>query len=418
MDQFRQTRDKMLAHFKDHAAKLFEERGERRSVMLSISQYWNDSANDEVHGHIVASRRATPVWPHECEYDYDIETPHQVALLPGEECWMCGGGDIDISFYGGYGDAMVGAFELFCRESAHQGMDVPEAYIPFAIARRMDDGDIEVEQVGYPLRVPSTTIGSARGGEHWERWMFPLGDVIAPGCAHFERGFLARAVVYAERAADRDRVLGAPAWGTVHTIRFAPKSLDVLAPTMVALRDVGPLRDDGVHALARAERPWAIRTLRVDGGDEDGLFRARTLPQLEELELSSAFSEDLADRWAKVPWAAQLRRLRFFGLEYQSIADWRALRVRLGVPELSIAIAPYWMELAGSWELGFRADDSVVVRSAGFDGRATMLRLAELIGELPESTPIELISTRARDMTEADVTWLRDYTGRNVMLRA
>ena len=493
-DHFKTARDTMIETFKDQAAALLAAAPTRRSVMLAVSQFWNDSADDEVHGHVIASARATPVWPHECEYGYGDEsndyTQEQKALLAGEECWHCAGGDIDMSFYGGYGDATVSAFEVFCRESAHQGMEVAEAYIPFAIARRTAGDGVELEIVGHPQRTPTMTMGSAPGrgwrdggagwpdararalfdevcrhaaddapravladymleahpddprgeaitlalardldadtrarrdalfADHSDRWMFPLGDVIAPGCAHFERGFLARVDVYAAKHADRDRVRDEPAWGTVHTIRFAPESCDVIAPAMVALRDVGPLRDDGVHAIARERSAWSIETLRIDGGDLRPLFRATNLPHLTELELSSAFREDLTAAVRKAPWYAQLRRLGFVASEYGSLADWRALRQQLGVPELSIAIAPYWSPLGSSWQLGFRADDSVGVCSAGWNGTATMLRLAELLGELPADTRIELISTPARACTDADVTWLREYTGRDVMLRA
>ena len=119
-----------------------------------------------------------------------------------------------------------------------------------------------------------------------------------------------------------------------------------------------------------------------------------------------------------LPWHAHLQRLGFVASEYGSLADWRALRHLLGVPELSISIAPYWSSVGSSWQLGFRADDSVGVCSAGWSGTATMLRLAELLGELPPDTRIELFSTPARTCTVADVTWLREYTGRDVMLRA
>jgi hypothetical protein len=380
---------------------------------------------------------------------------------------------------------MVGAFETFCRESAHQGMDSNEAYLPFAIARRAPGDGVTVELVGHAQRPPSMMIGAERGGAEWpdararalfdevcyhahddgpravlsdyllethpddargeaialalaaeldddtrarreamfdkhfERWFFPLGDVIVAGTAHFERGFLARADVYAEKNRDRDFVIDAPAWGTVHTLRFAPESRDVIAPTMYALRDVGPLRDDGLLAIARAPRPWSIETLRVAGGDVDALLRAKTLPNLHTLELGVVFRDDLvgAFRRGKIaPWHAHLELLRFTATEYGSLADWRALRKGLDVPELSIAIAPYWSSLASSWELGFRADDSVVVRSAGWFGEATMLRLAELLGELPADTRIGLATTPARTMTDADATWLREYTGRDVAM--
>src|SRR5215207_11774284 len=120
-DHFKQTRENTLAYFAEHARTLFAAQPARRSVMLVVSQYWNDSANDEVHGDVVASSRETPVWPHECEYNYGDEhnnfEAEQRPLLAGEECWKCGDNALEISFYGGYGDAMVGAFEVFCRES-------------------------------------------------------------------------------------------------------------------------------------------------------------------------------------------------------------------------------------------------------------------------------------------------------------
>jgi hypothetical protein len=472
-DQWKDTRDAMLARFAEHAAEAFAAVPARRSLLLAVAQYWDDSANDEVHGHVIASSRATPVWPHECDYDSEPSKP----VLAGEECSLCGKRDIEMSFYGGYNDAMVGAFETFCREHAHQGMDEGEAYLPYAIARRIGDG-VAIELVGHAYRPPTTTIGSPRLAapwpddraralfddvclhadddapravladymleaypadprgeaialaladldtagrarrdalfvEHAERWMFPLGDVIAPGCAHFERGFLARADVYAANDADRDRVASSPAWGTVHTIRFTLGSRDVIGPTMQALRDVGPLRDAGIAAIARARRPWAIETLRIADGELDPLVRATSLPHLGQLELSSAFDSELPVL-TKAPWWPTLRHLAIVGPDYGSLADWRARRAELGVRELSIAISTYWNPLASSWQLGFTADDRVVVRSAGWSGSATLLRLAELLGELPQRTPIALESTPLRTFTDDDATWLRDYTGRTV----
>ena len=484
-DHFKKTRDNTVAEFAEHAAKLFASDPARQSVLLAVSQYWNDSANDEVHGFVVASSRTTPVWPHECNYDYGDETndfaESRRPVLADEQCWFCRDYELQMDFYGGYGDAMVGAFEQFCRESAHQSMSKAEAFVPFAIARRAGER-VEIEQLGHVQRTPTVMTGSARIAREWpdararalfeqvclhadddapravlsdyllehhpddprgeaialalareldddtrarrdalfadeaDRWMFPLGDVIPAGCAQFERGFLARADVFAASDADRDRVLAAPAWGTVHTIRFAPESRDVIGPTMHALRDVGPVRDAGLRAIARARRPWAIERLRVGVGAEhvDELLRATTLPRLHTLEIDAVHREDLVPAIEKAPWRVQ--RLLFVEREYGSLADWRSLRAQLDVPELGIAIAPYWMDVASSWELGFCADDSVTVRGGNWHTEATILRLAELLGELPPPTRIRLVSTPTREMTATDVTWLREYTGRDVGL--
>lgn len=477
-DHFKTTRDAMIDNFVEHAAKLFARDPARNSVLLAVAQYWNDSANDEVHGHVIASTRTTPVWPHECDDEWDENGSERRARLAGEACWICAGDSIDMSFYGGYGDSTVGAFETFCREGAHQSMEIAEAYTPFAIARRGATG-VDIEIVGHAQRPPNVTVGSAKPAQPWpdlrarelfeqvslhaaddgpravladylleryphdprgeaiayslardrdetarvkadrliaahgERWLFPLGDVIAGGCAHFERGFLARCDVYAPREADRDRVRDAPAWGTVHTIRFAPGSRDLLSPAMTALREVGPIRDDGLVAIAKAGRPWAIERLHVAQGAK-GLvpfMRANTLPRLSQLTLSVAYRDDFERLLPKAPWRAHLARVVFVASEYGALSDWRALRVALGVPELAVTVASHNDEL--SWEIGFRADDSVAVRAGGYFA-TTAMRLAELLGELPKEARITLASSAARVMTDTDVTWLRDYTDRAV----
>ena len=477
-DECKQTYDAVIARLAEHAAKLFAEDAARRSVMLAVAQYWDDNANDEVHGTIVASARHTPVWPHECDTEEDENGEWQTApVLAGEECWHCSGGrDIEIDFYGGWGDGMVVAFEQFCREAAHQGMEKGEAYVPFAIARRVDDR-VEVERIGRPQRVPTQRIGSTPGGPAWpdararelfaevclhaaddgpravladyllenhpddprgeaialalatdldadararrdalfathgERWLYPLGDVIVAGCARFERGFLAHADIHAQSAHERDRVVGAPAWGTVHTVRFAPESLDVIGPAMTALRDVGPIRDDGLRALQLATRPWPIETLRVAASANLApLLATATLPGLARLELATAFRESLP-RLRGAPWFAQLEQLVIVDREYTWLLDARVLRERLGVRELVLASAAECGEIAAGWELGFRADDSVSVRATEWHASQTIGRLAELLGRLPAGTRVELVSTHVRAFTVDDVRCLDERTG-------
>ncbi|MGH2899210.1 MAG: hypothetical protein ACRDMZ_11095, partial [Solirubrobacteraceae bacterium] len=115
-------------------------------------------------------------------------------------------------------------------------------------------------------RAPDPAIRARRDeliATHLVEWIHPLGAVIPPGCAWFERGFLSRAHVYAPGAREQDLVKGAAAWGTVEVLRISPGSCDVIDPAMVALRDVGPLGEVGLEALIEAGRPWAIERLHV-----------------------------------------------------------------------------------------------------------------------------------------------------------
>lgn len=470
-DTYKAARDIMVAKFEAHVAQLFAADPARQSAILAVAQYWNDSADDEVHGHVIVSTRATPVWPHECDYhagdetnDYADETR---PLLAGEACDECVDTTIYLSFYGGYGDETVGAFEPFCMEGAHQGMTRNEAYVPFAVARRTVDG-LDLEIIGHPQRPPVSTIGSARAydwpdararalfdevcrsvvddaprivlsdylleahpgdprgeaialalardldaesrtrraalfAEHADRWLFPIGDVIVPACAHFERGFLARADVYAERI--DDRVLDAPAWGTVETITLAPGSRDVVSPAMLALRSIGPLRDEGCRMLARAPMPWRLEHVRVEDGDHAALFGA-PLPHLRHLELPASRRERI-DSFRRARWWPQLERLVFHDIDdAPALADWFALRGRLDVRELGF--------ITKGWQLGFRADDVVTVRWGAWSGAATLEQLAELVAPLRQSVMLELVSTRARVFEATDVAWLHERTDRDI----
>ena len=484
----KKTRDAAIAKFAAHAAALFAAKPSRQSVMIAVSQYWNDSADDEVSATFVVSARMTPVWPHECNYEYvegDEWGGDNLSTLIGEECTSCSDAGIDMSFYGGYGDAMVCAFEPFCREGAHQGLDVGEAYIPFAIARRRGHG-VDVELVAHAQRPPTVMIGRAslsELGEHgWpddraralfaevcrhpsdnspravlsdyllerfpddprgeaialalaselddatrarrdalfaaygDRWLLPIGDVIPAGTAYYERGFLARTDVYAASAADRDRVLGAHVWGTVHTIRFAPGSIDVISPLMTGLRDVGALRDDGLAAIVRADRTWAIERLRVDTASPAPLLGATNLPHLVQLDVTPAHRAAIVDGLRDPRWRAlvgQLQRLVVVTPAYDAISDGGALRDRLGVPELAVAARDPATGRAAGWEIGFRAD-RVVVRSEAFHTETTMVRLAELVRQLPPDVPITLASTPLRLVAKDDVVYLREATGREV----
>lgn len=130
-----------------------------KSATICVAQYWDDEAEDAVHYRIVYSVLYTPDIESatkaqgECSEDVvnlpgisneDGEIPNEIYYLPvkdGEEvyCWLDNG------------DA-IPAFAAFCKEECHQDMIGLEAYSPYAILRRLDNDNIEVEVIGKMLR--------------------------------------------------------------------------------------------------------------------------------------------------------------------------------------------------------------------------------------------------------------------------
>jgi uncharacterized protein (TIGR02996 family) len=121
-----------------------------RSVMLAVSQYWADEADDAVHEMVVASMRELPLWPHRCaESSYDEEP---VTSIPGEACSNCGEGLPDyLEWWHSNGEA-VSAFEAWCHESGSQESPEIENALPCLVARRGEHG-VEVSFIGKPERL-------------------------------------------------------------------------------------------------------------------------------------------------------------------------------------------------------------------------------------------------------------------------
>ena len=509
------TRNEVLQRFAQLATRLLDEQPKLRSVLLSVSQYWNDQADDEVHGWVTASERDQPVWPHECGIADDAELddtagyPLARSLTPGEHCPSCihDYDDYHLAFYGGYSDAMVEAFEAFCPEGAHQEMSDGQGYAPFAIARRAGAG-IQIERLGRPQR-PCAVIGAAGKPEskpeskidtpwsdpralallrevaadldsdapravlsdylleshpgeplgealalclapqlddearerrdqliaaHRDRWIHPLGEVIALGCAELDRGILRAADVYADEGASYE-IIGAPAWATVETIRIAPGSVDVIDDEMRALRDIGPLGERGVQTIARTRRPWAIERLHVryerGGRDElyDLLIGATSLPRLRELIISLHWpvtaTSPSVDRLVAAPWWPALERLTLLASSLEDGAVIRTLEPlrRLGKP-LAIAEVAAHGHPAG-WQIAFvdrtappfggaagrgqapAVETRAEVSQVGWHAGATIGQLRALIRALPEAMPVELVASRYRSWLPADLALLQ-----------
>ena len=137
-----------LAKFRTSVADIFAST-KYRSVMLAVSQYWADEADDAVHESLIASMRDLPLWPHRCAGStYD----DSVTSIPGEACSNCGDGLPDyLEWWHSNGEA-VPAFEAWCHESGSQESSEAENALPCLVARRGPHG-IEVSFIGKPKRL-------------------------------------------------------------------------------------------------------------------------------------------------------------------------------------------------------------------------------------------------------------------------
>ena len=155
-----------LAKFRSTVADIFA-RTKYRSVMLTVSQYWADEADDAVHESLVASMRELPLWPHRCaESVYDDSI---VTSIPGEACSQCGEGLPDyLDWWHSNGEA-VSAFEAWCHESGSQESPEAENGLPCLVARR-GPGGTEVSFIGKPERLGSLLY------RHVREWDADNGD--------------------------------------------------------------------------------------------------------------------------------------------------------------------------------------------------------------------------------------------------
>lgn len=134
--------------FVPFVAAAFERGPSLRSAMLLVAQYWADEADDAVHVDVVFSERATPTWPHRCEFDDEGDAVVAAGAVR-DTCTTCG--NIGWMAFDDNG-AGIAAFQSCCREGASQDQSVAEAYLPYAVARRTAAGHVEVEVVGGPVR--------------------------------------------------------------------------------------------------------------------------------------------------------------------------------------------------------------------------------------------------------------------------
>ena len=459
-----EVRDRYLAHFRAAARDIFAKHPELRSVVLGVSQYWADEADDAVHDWIVASERDLPLWPHRCAGGYqDDDNP--VVEVAGEVCSQCADALLGepgyLQWWYDNSDA-IGAFEAFCHESGTQDRESSYNSLPAAIARKRGD-EIEVELLG-PVQRPHSILGpesdepddpmwfDRRALELYEQvcaapaddgprrvladyllerelprgellahalagspaygemlandrlaWLAPLDGIVIEDTARFDRGFLSDVELF---AVDREH-RGHPGLASIERMYVHAGSASILDPSMRALRELGPISRAWLEDLVAADRPWAIETLDVDLSDEDMISMLRdtaTLPALRHLIVRGDWADPSALLLTAAPWWSQLERFTIATPE-AGPHTWHGRAERLGVPWLAARMACTDPVRTDGWELAFGPNDACEVTLRGFSPEATRDALKKLLAATPVRT-VKLVASRHYTPAACDAEFL------------
>ncbi|HEY6040380.1 MAG TPA: hypothetical protein VIV58_39115 [Kofleriaceae bacterium] len=457
------VRDEYLANFRETARGIFAKRPELRSIVLAVSQYWDDSSDDAVHDWFVASVRGVPLWPHLCT-DASYED-HPVDDVPGEVCTYCAELLEDRYYLPWWHDnsSAIGAFEAFCHESGSQDHFNWFNALPAAIARKRGD-DIDVELLGPVLRPHSILHGDAEGSPEdpmWSdpralelyeqvcaapaddgprrvladyllerelprgeliahalagsptyaellaaeraRWLAPLAAIVPADTARFDRGLLADVELFAV-----DRALrGHPALASVERLHVHFGSASILDPSMRALRDVGPINRAWLEDLVAAPRPWAIETLDVDLSDEGMIALLRdtaALPALRHLIVRGDFADPAVEALQRAGWWHQLDRLTIADM-LGAPAVWHAWSEALDVPWFAVRTQCSNPVRAEGWELAFGPGNACEATLRGFTPEATRDALKKLLAATPVRH-VKLVASRYYTPSAIDAAFL------------
>lgn len=162
-----ETARRRLAYIEKHAypraRAAFSAEPELKSAVLMVAQYWDDEADDAVHGEIAFSTREAPdleayferlARDEEEDDDLDWEV-YEARRLVVESA------DIGRSLSEKLGDTWLSwddngeaipLFAGFCKEACHQEMPTHEAYTPVALIRRGPGTILSTEILGVPSR--------------------------------------------------------------------------------------------------------------------------------------------------------------------------------------------------------------------------------------------------------------------------
>jgi uncharacterized protein (TIGR02996 family) len=445
------------------AKKLFARHADLNSLMLGVAQYWADEADDAVHYELCASARAMPLWPHRC--DQTVWDDDGYENVPGEACSSCGE---DFGYMGMWDDngAAIGAFEAYCHEGGSQEESSASNYLPYAIARRAGD-DVEIEIVGRlqrpenesdyegaddptwddararellemvamapaddgPRRVladyllerenprgeyialsletsPTADIVRRRDellAEHERAWLTSIADAVPMCSVRWRRGFPVAAEVLAG-ANDVKKVRGSVGWITLEQLHVHRSSECVLDPAMRALRELGPIDERWIDALADSALPWAIETLEIELDDADvtKLCKATTLPKLRTLTIHA---RDLDLAVASLPRAVWWKQLERLTVVDDDVPKWHGRHRELGVPWLAVVREFTDPAIAKGWEVAYGPGGACEITQRGWTPHASIDALATLLPSLPKAS-FELVKSAYYEPSPHDRTRL------------
>lgn len=147
--------------------KVLEKYPRINSATFAVAQYWDDQASDEVHDFFLDSVLDNPDWEAFARAGY-TEDKINLPGFKNRDRWSLDSfryeqrKNPNIYDWNGLGIDEIAAFAAFCKEGSHQSMDYSEAYTPYAILRRRDNG-IVVEIVGKMLRPWLDGVTTERG---------------------------------------------------------------------------------------------------------------------------------------------------------------------------------------------------------------------------------------------------------------
>jgi uncharacterized protein (TIGR02996 family) len=454
-----------LAGFRRSAKEAFAEQPDLKSFVLAVAQYWADEAEDAVHSNTYGSVRSIPLWPHTCDYGQEP--------IEGEICGECAqGGSLPYPDDWDDNGGSIEAFQAYCHESGSQEESSFHNDLPYAIARRIGD-DVVVEVIGDiqrpgsldsdyfdeevdekppverddtwddprarallaevaaapaddgPRRVLADYLmekENPRGeyialaldnrdlerrdellAQHEDRWLRDVAGAILGSSVQWSRCFPIAAVMHGS-----EWRRGTPVWATFErlTVTGGPS---VLAPTMRALRELGPLNKDWIGLLRAIERPWAIEKLVVDEDDPatlEKLAAAPNLPSLRELVVISDEPDNIVAALPHATWWSQLQRLSVFTGE-SDLAIWQPRRHELTVPWFGIGQLHHDPVRTPGWEFAFDQRGTCEVTLRGFTPQASLEALRELLPGVQAQT-IRLVPSRHYEPAAVDVERLAD----------